>query len=101
MPDKIPAVVVKHMIESNRRDDAMLAQYFVLHETVAMLIGHLHRAGVVDAHQLSGQLLQTMAMPEIQAGLPGVTEQAAALAGRIQQAACPKAAASGSATAGS
>lgn len=85
-----PTPVVIHMLEVERRLQASMATHMVLHEAVALLIGHLHRAGVVDAERFAAELVATFATPEVVAAAgPGASGQAATLAARIRDAARP------------
>lgn len=87
MTEKIPTAIARHLIEGRLRADASMAQHMVLHEALALLIGHLHRAGVVNADRLAAELAQTLAAPEIEQLAPAIAAQAATLAGRIRGAA--------------
>lgn len=87
MAQLIPATVARHLIEGRLRADASMAQHMVMHEAVALLMGELHHAGVIDADRLVARLMQTLSAPEIAELAPGMQEQAATLAGRIRDAA--------------
>lgn len=87
MAEMIPATVARHLIDGRLRADASMAQHMVMHEAVALLIGELHRTEVIDADRLVARLMQTLSAPEIAELVPGMQEQAATLAGRIQYAA--------------
>lgn len=92
MAELIPSAIAKHLIEGRMRDDASLSQHLVMHEAVALLMGELHRAGVVDADRLTARLMQTLSAHEVEELAPGTAEQAATLAGRIRWAVHPAAA---------
>lgn len=69
------------------RDEASLAQHMVVHEALALLIGQLHRASLVDADRLARDLMQTLTHPTVASLVPGLKGQGEALVERVQHAA--------------
>lgn len=86
MTEKIPLPIAKRLIESGLREQASMTQHMVLHEALALLIAHLHRSNSVDAYQLTQELEQTFAQPDVAQIAPGAGKQAATLAARIRAA---------------
>ena len=83
----IPVAVAVELINARMRADAALAQHMVLHEALALLIGQLHRGGVLNADGLATELMATFSDPQMAELAPGVGSQAETLAGRIRGAA--------------
>jgi hypothetical protein len=92
MAELIPPAIAKQLIEAGLRDRASMAQHIVVHEALALLIGHLHRAGAVHADQLAADLTRAFSAPQAEQLAPGIGAQAATLAARIRGAANPAAA---------